>query len=761
MKIKELNISEFGCLKNKRIAFGEKMNIIYGENESGKSTVLLFIKFMLYGLGRRSANNTERERSVSWSGHIAAGSMTFSHGGKEYRIERRFLDAARGGSDSVSIIRLDNGETVETEKSPGEFFLGVPKEVFESSACVGQMCATSINGDKTSSSIQNILSSADESVDTAKILKSLETLKTSYLHKNKNGGSLYLSERELSALRQRLDKARDDSVSLEEKTQWLAAAESEREVVKADLEAKDRLLSELNKITVLQRFAKLHSLADEYDGLLAQKTKYTSDNLNTEFMPDRDHVAELKFAIRELEASKTRLEEKRLKKNESENEEYNPEQAALGETLEADGGAVAVLERVKEKKKKISAYGTAITGSVIGIVLSAIGTVAIMLGGVTWGAAAILIPVLLIPSVIASAKGKSKRKAELKELLSKYAADEQNMEQMLDEYAKALAAMRRVSAERAQSDAEYGEALAAFERVREKLEALLIKTLPKAEPEQETARAEQQRLEGFIARCESLDGEAQALKRIIESERNALSSYDEQALKSEVSTDINSVTPEIIADAERQRRFLQGKVDSFERRIVALKEDIARLKASNEDPLPIADALSERTAEHEKNTEFYEALSLAAETIESAGEVMSGNIMPSVAKEASEIMARISDEKYTVLRSTSAFALSLDSEGFGVKADFLSAGTKDAAYLSLRIALFMRIFGSELPPLILDEALCQIDDIRAERSLAMLGEICEGGIQCLLFSSHKRENEICAKIGIKTDNLVLDGQVAQ
>jgi uncharacterized protein YhaN len=91
MRIVELNISEFGSLKNKVINPTEGMNIIYGENESGKSTILLFIKFMLYGLGRRSASNSERERSVSWAGHTAGGSMSFSHGGKNYRIERRYV----------------------------------------------------------------------------------------------------------------------------------------------------------------------------------------------------------------------------------------------------------------------------------------------------------------------------------------------------------------------------------------------------------------------------------------------------------------------------------------------------------------------------------------------------------------------------------------------------------------------------------------------------------------------------------------------
>ena len=56
MIIKELYIAEFGGIKDKKIEFGNEnmLNIIYGENESGKSTVFLFIKFMLYGLQRKS-----------------------------------------------------------------------------------------------------------------------------------------------------------------------------------------------------------------------------------------------------------------------------------------------------------------------------------------------------------------------------------------------------------------------------------------------------------------------------------------------------------------------------------------------------------------------------------------------------------------------------------------------------------------------------------------------------------------------------------
>ena len=50
MIIKELYIAEFGGIKNRKIEFGDNrlLNIIYGENESGKSTIFLFIKLLVF-----------------------------------------------------------------------------------------------------------------------------------------------------------------------------------------------------------------------------------------------------------------------------------------------------------------------------------------------------------------------------------------------------------------------------------------------------------------------------------------------------------------------------------------------------------------------------------------------------------------------------------------------------------------------------------------------------------------------------------------
>ena len=50
MRIKKIHIINFAGLKNKIITFKDGFNLIYGENESGKSSIENFIKIWLYGL---------------------------------------------------------------------------------------------------------------------------------------------------------------------------------------------------------------------------------------------------------------------------------------------------------------------------------------------------------------------------------------------------------------------------------------------------------------------------------------------------------------------------------------------------------------------------------------------------------------------------------------------------------------------------------------------------------------------------------------
>lgn len=52
MKIENLKINGFGKLEDKEIEFSNGINIIQGNNESGKSTLLKFITSMFYGTSK-------------------------------------------------------------------------------------------------------------------------------------------------------------------------------------------------------------------------------------------------------------------------------------------------------------------------------------------------------------------------------------------------------------------------------------------------------------------------------------------------------------------------------------------------------------------------------------------------------------------------------------------------------------------------------------------------------------------------------------
>ena len=62
MEIRELELNNFGRFTEKRVNLQGGIQLLYGENEAGKSTVHTFIRGMLFGMergrGRASVNDT-------------------------------------------------------------------------------------------------------------------------------------------------------------------------------------------------------------------------------------------------------------------------------------------------------------------------------------------------------------------------------------------------------------------------------------------------------------------------------------------------------------------------------------------------------------------------------------------------------------------------------------------------------------------------------------------------------------------------------
>lgn len=124
MQIRELILKNYGKFHNRQIELEDGINLIYGENESGKSTIHTFIKGMLFGMergrGRAAVNDTYSTYEPWENPNYYAGVLQFSSGGKTFRIERNFDKYSK----KAELICEEDGEVLSVEDGDLEMLLG-------------------------------------------------------------------------------------------------------------------------------------------------------------------------------------------------------------------------------------------------------------------------------------------------------------------------------------------------------------------------------------------------------------------------------------------------------------------------------------------------------------------------------------------------------------------------------------------------------------------------------------------------------------
>ena len=138
MIIKEAKIGKFGKLENVQYQFFPQINVIYGPNESGKSTLMQFLKAMLFGLEKTRVRKTldTYNKYEPWdTPAYFYGSMILETGTQEFLLERNFYHKER----RARLVNVRDGEELSVEYGDLDMLLGnVSAAAYENTCCIGQ-----------------------------------------------------------------------------------------------------------------------------------------------------------------------------------------------------------------------------------------------------------------------------------------------------------------------------------------------------------------------------------------------------------------------------------------------------------------------------------------------------------------------------------------------------------------------------------------------------------------------------------------------
>ena len=142
MKINQLKINSFGKIKQKEINFKDNINIVYGKNESGKSTLIKFILNTFYGISKNKKGKefSDYDRFLPWDTDDFSGNLDYElDSGEKFKIHRDFK---KKNPEIYNEKMEDISKEFNIDKTKGnEFFYEqtkVDEDLFLSTLLVGQ-----------------------------------------------------------------------------------------------------------------------------------------------------------------------------------------------------------------------------------------------------------------------------------------------------------------------------------------------------------------------------------------------------------------------------------------------------------------------------------------------------------------------------------------------------------------------------------------------------------------------------------------------
>ena len=761
MIIESVNIKSFGMITDMTLNFSEDINVIVGHNEAGKSTIAAFIKFMLYGFGNDNIDGRpdERTKRINWDNGTAQGSMTVRVGEKRYLINRTTERTENAGRptyrEDSAIIDLETGSPAFGKVPAGEVFFGVDKDLFENTAFVGQIGDASINEGSVKQSIENILFSGSEKINNQRAASKVAVKKENLLHKSGSGGAIYELRRRMEQLEARFNEADEDNKEILAKEAKLHDIRSRKKEETVLLEKLTDLDQCYRNVLIIQSFDKLHDLEERCDEKSEEYNAFISNNTRADFVPNSAYLTDIAVSRRGIDDAYRTMTDAE--------ETYDKEKRAAGITRETEqliekcdelGGEEKILsdaKRMRKKQIKHAVLGGACTLLMIAAVVFQIAATGALAGvGARIGFA---IPgVLALAGLVFAMVYFFKSKKSLGELQNAFSTEK------LDDLVSKLSviAEEREKRDKMIRDTENARlALVSAKESYEKAKAELLEVILRWGEEPPTSNLNEflneleENVKVFLDQEQKILSEKNDIEIAVRELRSSLADKSEIDIRAQVSPLKRKVLSEIDHDS-----IVAGiadcklKIAAQDTLAQEVESELSRLKLRATDPGELYAKMQENDSRISELLLQHTACEMALRAIENASDNLRLEISPRLGEYSAELMQVMTDKKYSDIDVSDGLRVSfVGSDGEPKSVDFLSGGTRDLTYISLRMALIDMLY-TEKPPVCFDESFAHQDNARAKSMMKAIKKLADDGQQSFIFTCREREASLakdCSK----------------
>ena len=263
MKIKNIKINNYGNLKQKEINLENNINIIYGKNETGKSTLLNYLKNIFFGISKNKNGKeiSDYEKYLPWSGEEFSGKIKYElDDNEQFEIYRDFKKKNPVVVDS-KFDDISNKFKID-KKDGNQFFYeqtGIDEKTYLSTI-MSPPQEVVLDNQSQSILVQKLANIAGTGEDKVSFQKAMDKLNKRLIEEV---GTTRTQDRPINIVQNRLDILSND---LKTKKQLL----DEKQKLESDVvDLRKKLKDEENKNNIL---SKLNMLTRKYEVELEKNT---------------------------------------------------------------------------------------------------------------------------------------------------------------------------------------------------------------------------------------------------------------------------------------------------------------------------------------------------------------------------------------------------------------------------------------------------------------------------------------------------------